>query len=86
MADKTVRTLTGVVVSNKMDKSMVVLVTRQVKHSLYKKVLRRSTKVMAHDENNEVQMGDTVTIKECPPISRRKFWTLVQIDKKEVQE
>lgn len=83
MSNKTIRTLSGIVVSNKMDKSIVVLVTRQIKHPLYKKVLRRSTKVMAHDENNQVNIGDVVTIKECPPISRRKFWTLVQVDKKE---
>jgi small subunit ribosomal protein S17 len=86
MAEKTIRTLSGVIVSNKMDKSVVVLVTRQVTHPLYKKVMRRSTKVMAHDESNQCNIGDVVTIRECPPISRRKFWDLVQINKKAVQE
>lgn len=73
------RTLTGVVKSNKMDKSIVVVVERRVKHPLYGKFIRRSTRVHAHDANNECQIGDTVTVQECAPISKTKTWKLVEI-------
>jgi len=76
---KLVRTLTGRVVSDKMHKSAVVLVERRVKHPLYGKYIRRSTKFHIHDENNECREGDTVTIQECRPISRTKSWKLVEI-------
>jgi small subunit ribosomal protein S17 len=76
------RTLTGRVVSNAMDSSIVVLVERRVKHPIYKKFIKRSTKIMAHDANNECNVGDTVTIKECRPLSKRKSWTLVEINTK----
>jgi len=76
---KTVRTLTGRVVSDKMDKSAVVVVERQVRHPLYGKYIRRSTKLHIHDENNECRQGDTVIIKETRPVSRTKSWALVEV-------
>lgn len=79
MSDKTVRMLTGKVVSDKMDKSIVVLIERQVQHPLYGKLIRRSTKLHAHDENNTAKAGDVVTIKESRPISKTKSWTLVEV-------
>ena len=79
MSDKTVRTLTGKVVSDKMDKSIVVLIERQVQHPFYGKLIRRSTKLHAHDENNTAKAGDVVTIKESRPISKTKSWTLVEV-------
>ena len=71
--------VTGKVVSNKMDKSITVLVERKVRHPLYGKQLRRSTKIKAHDENNICQEGDVVRIKETRPISKTKSWTLVDV-------
>lgn len=79
---KIVRTLSGRVVSNKMDKSVTVLVERFVKHPIYKKFVKSSGKVMAHDENNECQIGDLVTVKEIRPLSKRKTWALVSIDER----
>lgn len=79
MSEQTVRTLTGKVVSDKMDKSIVVLIERRVQHPLYGKLIRRSTKLHAHDENNTAKMGDVVTIKESRPISKTKSWTLVEV-------
>jgi small subunit ribosomal protein S17 len=76
---KVLRTLTGRVVSNKMEKSAVVLVERRVRHPLYGKYIRRSTKLHVHDENNDCKQGDTVTIRECRPVSRTKNWTLVEV-------
>lgn len=76
---KLARTLTGRVVSDKMDKSAVVLVERTVRHPLYGKYIRRSTKLHIHDENNECRQGDTVTIKQTRPISKTKSWALVEI-------
>lgn len=76
---KVVRALTGRVVSDKMDKSITVLVERLVKHPLYKKYIKRSTKLHAHDENNECHEGDTVTIEQCRPISKTKSWRLVKV-------
>jgi small subunit ribosomal protein S17 len=76
---KVVRTFTGRVVSDKMDKSIVVLIERQVQHPLYGKLIRRSTKLHAHDENNTAKAGDVVTIKESRPISKTKSWTLVEV-------
>ncbi len=77
--EKVARALTGKVVSDKMDKTITVLVERQVKHPLYGKYVKRSTKLHAHDENNECQMGDKVTIEETRPLSKSKSWTLVKI-------
>lgn len=76
---KTVRTLTGRVISDKMDKSRTVLVERRVKHPVYKKYIRRSTKFHVHDEGNESHLGDTVTILEGRPISKTKSWRLHEI-------
>lgn len=76
---KVERTLMGKVVSNKMDKSITVLVERRVKHPLYGKYMRRSTKLHAHDESNQCGEGDIVTIKECRPMSKSKNWMLVEV-------
>jgi small subunit ribosomal protein S17 len=73
------RLLTGKVVSNKMDKTIAVSVERLVKHPTYGKYIRRTTKLLAHDADNECKEGDTVTIKPCRPLSRRKSWMLVRV-------
>ena len=73
------RTLVGQVVSDKMDKTMTVLVERRVKHPLYKKYIRRSTKLHAHDEENACRVGDLVSIEQCRPFSKTKSWRLHQI-------
>lgn len=73
------RTQTGRVVSNKMDKSVTVLLERQIKHALYGKYIKRSTKVIAHDEDNSCGEGDTVLIAECRPLSKSKSWRVVEI-------
>ena len=83
-ATKIERSLTGKVISNKMDKSAVVMSERKVKHPLYGKFIRRSTKYHVHDENNECGIGDTVRIKECRPLSKTKSWALVEIVEKKV--
>lgn len=74
------RTVTGVVVSNKMNKSITVSVERKVQHPLYGKVIRRSSKLHAHDEENTCGVGDTVTVVECRPLSKTKTWLLKSID------
>ena len=74
---KKLHTVEGRVVSNKMDKTVTVLVERQVKHQLYGKYIRRSTKLHAHDAENACQMGDTVRVAECAPISKTKRWTVL---------
>lgn len=76
---KVIRTETGVVTSNKMDKSIVVAVTRQVKHPIYGKYIRKTTKFTAHDEANACQEGDTVRIRETRPISKTKSWILDEV-------
>ena len=73
------KTRTGLVVSNKMDKSVVVSVERKVKHPIYGKFVKKTTKFMAHDEKNECGIGDTVLIQETRPLSKNKNWRLVQI-------
>lgn len=73
------RTLVGQVVSDKMDKTMTVLVERRVKHPLYKKYIRRSTKLHAHDEENTCRVGDLVSIEPCRPMSKSKSWRLHEI-------
>lgn len=75
----TARTMRGRVVSNKMDKSISVSVPRMVKHPVYGKYVRKSTKVIAHDENNECNEGDTVIIESTRPISKHKAWRLQKI-------
>lgn len=75
----TKKILQGKVVSNKPDKSIVIKVERQVSHPIYKKYYKKTKKFMAHDERNECNIGDTVRIRECRPLSARKCWELVEI-------
>ncbi len=82
MGEKRVRTAQGRVVSNKADKTITVLVERRVKHPIYGKFMTRSTKLHAHDEANECNIGDVVTIQESRPISKSKTWTLASIDER----
>ncbi len=82
--NKLVRTLTGKVVSDKMNKSIVVLIERRVTHPVYGKIINKSTKIKAHDESNECQVGDLVTIAESRPISKTKSWTLVKVEERAV--
>ena len=79
MSEAKIRTLQGVVVSDKMDKSIVVMIERRVKHPMYGKFITRSTKLKAHDEENVCNQGDLVTIREVAPISKSKNWTLVDV-------
>jgi small subunit ribosomal protein S17 len=79
---KTVRTLTGKVVSNKMEKTIAVEIERLIKHARYGKYIRRTTKLLAHDENKEAREGDTVSITPCRPLSRRKSYKLVSVIEK----
>ena len=76
------RTLTGRVVSNAMDKTITLLVERRVKHPLYGKFLRRSTKIHAHDEANECNAGDMVRVEQCRPLSKTKTWRLIEVVEK----
>tara|TARA_Y100001970_G_C14042680_1_gene754640 strand:- start:333 stop:611 length:279 start_codon:yes stop_codon:yes gene_type:complete len=80
------RILTGIVTSNKADKTVTVKIERKVKHPLYGKVIKRATKVHAHDENNTASIGDVVSVKECRPISKTKTWTLVSDSSKRSSE
>ncbi len=73
------RTITGRVVSNKGDKSITVMVERYVKHPIYKKFIKRSTKLHAHDESNQANEGDVVKIEECRPVSKTKSFRLVEV-------
>ncbi|HEY5739856.1 MAG TPA: 30S ribosomal protein S17 [Gammaproteobacteria bacterium] len=82
MNEKVLRIQTGSVVSDKMDKSAVVLIERRVKHPVYGKFVKKSTKLHIHDENNECGIGDTVQITECRPISKTKSWRLVKVIEK----
>ncbi|AAN53325.1 30S ribosomal protein S17 [Shewanella xiamenensis] len=78
MSDK-IRTLQGRVTSNKMDKTITVAIERQVKHPIYGKYIKRTTKIHAHDEANQCNEGDVVAIRECRPLSKTKSWTLVEV-------
>ncbi|MGO2405547.1 MAG: 30S ribosomal protein S17 [Vibrio litoralis] len=78
MSERT-RTTQGRVISDKMDKSIVVAIERFVKHPIYGKFIKRTTKVHAHDENNECGLGDKVEIRECRPLSKTKSWALVKV-------
>jgi small subunit ribosomal protein S17 len=78
-AGKTVRSLTGQVVSTKMDKTIAVTIERVVRHPTYGKFVRRTTKLLAHDEQSEAKEGDTVSITPCRPLSRRKSWRLLKV-------
>lgn len=73
------KTLEGIVISNRMDKSVVVRVERQVRHELYQKIIRKSAKFMAHDEDNKCRVGDRVRIQETRPLSKNKHWRVVSI-------
>ncbi len=79
MQEKQPRTVTGTVVSNKMDKTIAVLIERRVKHPLYGKYIRRSTRLMAHDEANECKQGDVVVIEASRPLSKKKSWRLQKV-------
>ena len=79
MTEKKARTLSGRVVSDKMDKTVTVLIERRVKHPVYGKIINRSSKIKAHDEQNQCRIGDTVTISETRPISKSKSWKLVEV-------
>ena len=87
MSDNTTsaRTLTGFVTSNKMEQTIVVCVERKVKHPLYGKYIKRSTKIHAHDANNECNIGDLVIVRECRPLSKTKCWELVEIKERAAQ-
>lgn len=78
-AEKRTRTATGKVVSNKMDKTITVLIERRVKHPVYGKYITRSSRIHAHDESNQCGLGDTVTVAESRPISKSKTWKLVEV-------
>jgi len=77
--EKAKRTLVGRVVSDNMDKSVSVAIERLIKHPMYGKYIRRTSKVLAHDANNDCKAGDRVAISECRPISKNKSWTVVSI-------
>ncbi len=83
--EKTVRTLTGRVVSDKMDKTITVLIERRVKHPIYGKYVKRSTKLHAHDETNQCRIGDKVTISETRPLAKTKSWMLVDVLERAVE-
>lgn len=83
---KAMRTLTGRVVSDKMDKTITVLIERKVPHPVYGKYVRRSTKIHAHDENNECKAGDLVIITQCRPLAKTKAWRLVNVVERAIAE
>ncbi|MDY0068822.1 MAG: 30S ribosomal protein S17 [Porticoccaceae bacterium] len=82
MGEKTARTLSGRVVSDKMDKTITVLIERRVKHPVYGKIISRSTRIKAHDESNQCGIGDLVAIQETRPLSKTKSWSLVEVIEK----
>ena len=79
VGSKKLRTISGRVVSDKMDRTVSVAIERLVKHPVYGKYIRRTTKIMAHDEGNQCKAGDTVTIAECRPVSKHKSWRVVEV-------
>lgn len=81
-SEKLQRSLRGVVTSNKMEKSATVTIERRVKHPLYGKIVKRSTKLSVHDDANECEVGDTVLIEQCAPVSKTKSWKLVKVVEK----
>ncbi|MBE8216015.1 MAG: 30S ribosomal protein S17 [Endozoicomonadaceae bacterium] len=83
--EKRVRTVVGKVISNKMDKTITVLIERRVKHAIYGKIIKRSSKLHAHDEKNECNFGDTVSIQETRPIAKTKTFTLISIIERATQ-
>ena len=82
MSSTNPRTLSGLVVSDRMDKTITVRVERRVKHPVYGKFIRRSAKLHAHDDDNECRVGDSVTVVECRPLSKSKTWMLKSIDQR----
>lgn len=84
-AEKAARTLMGKVVSDKMDKTITVLIERRVKHPIYGKYVSKSSKLKAHDEENTCNIGDVVTIAESRPLSKTKSWTLVKVEERATQ-
>ena len=78
-AEKTQRTIQGVVTSNAGDKSATISVERRIKHPLYGKYIKRSSKIRIHDENNECNKGDTILVEQCRPMSKTKSWRLVKV-------
>jgi small subunit ribosomal protein S17 len=76
------RAVTGRVVSDRMDKTIAVETERRIKHPVYGKYLRRRTKLLVHDQDNQGKVGDRVIIRECRPLSRHKSWTLVQVEER----
>ncbi|MBR9911338.1 MAG: 30S ribosomal protein S17 [Gammaproteobacteria bacterium] len=82
MTDKLVRQLSGKVVSDKMNKTITVLIERRVKHPIYGKYVSKSTRLKAHDEKNECKTGDVVVIEESRPLSKTKTWSLVKIEER----
>lgn len=82
---KTIRTVSGRVVSNKMNKTISVEIVRRVKHPIYGKYVMKTSRVHAHDENNECNQGDLVTVAEHRPLSKTKTWTLLRIDERAAQ-
>ncbi len=85
MSEQEQRTLIGRVISSKRDKTMTVMIDRQVKHPVYGKYIRRSSKLHVHDERNECKLGDKVSIRQCRPLSKTKAWTLVQVLESEAE-
>ncbi len=85
LKEKRVRTVVGKVVSNKMDKTITVLIERRVTHAIYGKIIKRSTKLHAHDEKNECNCGDTVSIQETRPIAKTKSFKLLSIIERATQ-
>ncbi|MFK8054362.1 MAG: 30S ribosomal protein S17 [Woeseiaceae bacterium] len=83
--EQTVRRVTGKVVSDKMDKTVSIAIERLVRHEVYGKYIRRTTKMKAHDEANECRIGDTVAIQECRPLSKHKSWKVVEVVEKAAQ-
>ncbi|MCM2681426.1 30S ribosomal protein S17 [Echinimonas agarilytica] len=79
MSEANIRTLQAKVIGNKMDKSITVAIERKVKHPIYGKYIKRTTKLHVHDETNQCSVGDVVSIKECRPLSKTKSWTLVEV-------
>ena len=86
MESSNARILTGIVISNKGDKTITVKIERKVKHPLYGKVIKRATKVHAHDENNSASIGEIVSVKECRPFSKTKTWILISEKKQTTKE
>ena len=84
--NKPARTVTGRVISDKMNKTITVLVERKVPHPVYGKYVRRSTKLHAHDEQNECKQGDKVLIEECRPLAKTKAWRLVKVVERAIAE